>query len=418
MSLDEESPDMKIAFIVTEFPALSETFVLNQITGLLDLGHDIEIFAERRSNEVKVHSDVETYDLMKRAHYFFDDTVTHNRINRFFKAIYLITKYFCKAPLQILRSLNLFKYKTDSLSLFLLYATVSFLDSEFDIINCHFGPNGIAGINLKEIGIKGKVVTVFHGIDMSRYVSEKGNKVYEKLFLECDLCMPISDYWKKKLVEMGCAEDRIKVHRMGIDLSKFKFSEKRLLPEETIKILSIGRLVEKKGHEYSIRAVAMVAAEYKNISYLIAGDGPLRNDLENLVSKLGVKDHIKFLGALNHDEILGLYEQSHIFSLPSITANNEKEGIPVVLMEAMACGLPVISTYHSGIPEIIIDGKSGLLVHERDVDVLTEKVKYLIEHPEAITEMGSYGRKFVEDNFNIRTLNQQLVDIYYNLIGV
>ena len=408
---------MKIAFIVTHFPALSETFILKQITGLLNLGHDVEIFAFNNPGEEKVHSDVEKYRLMERVHYFSDDTVAYNGIHYLFKAAHVIKNYFFKFPLKILKSLNVFQYKIDAPLFFLLYATSCFLDKKFDVINCHFGPNGIIGIKLKEIGIEGKIVTVFHGFDMSRYVSEKGNKVYDRLFLECDLCMPISDYWKKKLIEMGCSEDKIIVHRMGIDLDKFKFLKRKLLPGKTIKILSVGRLIEKKGYEFTIRAIANVIDRYKHITYYIAGDGPLRNKLEDLVSELGVKKYVKFLGALNQEEVLKFYEQAHVFVLSSITANNEKEGIPVVLMEAHASGLPVISTYHSGIPELVVDKKSGFLVPEKNIDSLAEKIEYFIDHPDVIPEMGSYGRKIVEDNFNIRKLNQQLVDIYSDLIG-
>ena len=104
-------------------------------------------------------------------------------------------------------------------------------------------------------------------------------------------------------------------------------------------------------------------------------------------------------------------------SLPSITASNgDQEGIPVVLMEAQATGLPIISTYHTGIPEVVIDGKSGFLVHEKDVDALAEKLEYLIKHPEIWPEMGRYGRKHVEEKYDIKKLNQQLVKIYQNLI--
>ena len=159
----------------------------------------------------------------------------------------------------------------------------------------------------------------------------------------------------------------------------------------------MGRLVEKKGHEYSIKAIAKAIINHKNIIYLIAGDGHLRNKLESLVSELGIKNHVKFLGAVEQEEALKLYQQAHIFILPSVTSSNgDQEGIPVVLMEAQSAGLPVISTYHSGIPEAVIDGKSGFLVPEKDVNALAQKMEYLIEHPEVWPEMGRCGREFVE----------------------
>ncbi|MBA7689291.1 GDP-mannose-dependent alpha-(1-6)-phosphatidylinositol monomannoside mannosyltransferase [subsurface metagenome] len=130
-----------------------------------------------------------------------------------------------------------------------------------------------------------------------------------------------------------------------------------------------------------------------------------------------IKNYVKILGAVEQDEILKLYQQAHIFVLPSVTASNgDQEGIPVVLMEAQAVGLPIISTYHSGIPEVIMDGKSGFLVPEKDVNALADRLDYLIEHPEIWSEMGRCGRNFVEEKYDIKKLNQQLVEIYQNLI--
>lgn len=404
---------MKIAIIVSGFPTLSETFILNQITGLLDMGHDVEIFAQFNPKERKVHPAVEKHRLMKRVHYF---NIPQNKIIRILKAISLIIINFHKNPIKILKSLNIFKYGREALSLRLLYLIILFLDKEFDIIHCHFGPNGILGVQLKGIGVKGKIITTFHGYDMSTFISNKGSNVYKDLFLNGDLFLPISDYWKGKLVKLNCDEKKIIVHRMGINLEKFKYSERKIQPGEPIKILTVGRLVEKKGHEYLIKAIAKVITNHTNITYTSAGDGPLRNKLESLVSEMGIKNYVKILGAVEQDEILKLYQQAHIFVLPSVTASNgDQEGIPVVLMEAQAVGLPIISTYHSGIPEVIMDSKSGFLVPEKDVNALADKLEYLIKHPELWLELGRCGKDFVKEKYDIKRLNQRLVEIYESL---
>jgi colanic acid/amylovoran biosynthesis glycosyltransferase len=406
---------MKIAFIVSRFPALSETFILNQITGLLDMGHDVEIFAEHKSEDRKMHPDIEKYRLEERTYY---SNIPPNRFIRFLKAIYLVVVNFHRSPLKILKSLNIFNYGRSALSLRLFYRMTTFLNTNFDMIHCHFGPNGIIGVYLKKIGVKGKIVTTFHGYDMSAVISSEDGDVYKKLFLYGDLFLPISDYWGKKLKELSCDEKKIIVHRMGINIEKFKYSERKIQLGETVKILTIGRLVEKKGHGYAIKAIAKVVAKHENIIFNIAGDGDLRNKLESLVSELEIKKYVKFLGKVEQNEVLELYRQSHFFILSSVTANNgDQEGIPVVLMEAQAIGLPVISTYHSGIPEVVIDGKSGFLVHEKDVDALAEKIEYLIEHPELWSEIGREGRKFVEERYDIKKLNQKLVEIYQALVG-
>jgi len=176
----------------------------------------------------------------------------------------------------------------------------------------------------------------------------------------------------------------------------------------------VGRLVEKKGHEYSIRAIEKLVNCNFNVQLIIAGDGPLKNDLQNLVATLGIERNIQFCGSLVHSQIADLYRNSHIFILPSITADDgDMEGIPVVLMEAMAAGLPVVSTYHSGIPELIKDGQTGFLVPQKRVDVLADKLQYLVTHPETWPKMGTAGREYVQKNYDIKTLNQKLVQIYH-----
>ncbi len=411
-----EDAEMKIAFIVNNFPIVSQTFILNQITGLLDLGHDVEIFANFNPKERIVHPDVEKYHLMERVNYFDDMIlIPDSAIMRVLKAIYLIILNCHKKPLKILKALNVFKYGKEALSFRLFYLTVPFLDKDFDIIHCHFGPNGIVGAYLKELALDSKLITTFHGYDLSSFVLNNDRNIYNFLFSKGDLFMPISEHWKERLVEMGCDEKEIMVHHMGIDLEHFKFFERPIT--ENIKILSVGRLVEKKGHEYAIKAVAKVVSKHKTIIYQIAGDGPLKCELESLVTKLGIENYIKFLGNVVDDELLKLYRDSHIFALPSVTAGNgDQEGIPVVLMEAQATGLPVISTFHSGIPEVVADGKSGYLVPERDVDAMTKKLEYLVVHPEIWSEMGRAGRKFIEARYDVRKLNQQLVKRYKALL--
>jgi colanic acid/amylovoran biosynthesis glycosyltransferase len=401
---------MKIAFIVNSFPKLSETFILNQVTGLLDLGHEVEIFAFKKPNEKKVHPDVQKYDLLKRAHYI---TIPNNKIKRIFYSAHIVIKNFGKHPIIILSSLNFFKYKKRALSLSLLSVTTSFLNKKFDVIHCHFGSLGIWGAILKDIGIcDSKIVTSFHGYDMSRYILKNGRNAYDYLFKNGDLFLPISKYWKNKLIELGCDENKIFVYRMGIDINKFNYRERKN-NNKTVDIITIGRLVEKKGIEYGIRAVANIIREFPNIKYNIIGDGPLRSTLNNLIIDLGLKEKVQLLGSKAQGDVIGLLYGSDILLAPSVTAEDgDQEGIPVVLMEAMATGLPIISTKHTGIPELVLDGDSGLLVNEKDVESIGDKLKYLIVNPEKRITMGIVGRKIIEKSYNIDILKKQLSNIY------
>ena len=405
---------MKIAFIVSRFPSLSQTFILNQITGLIDRGHEVDIYATKPDSNPKVHPDVTKYNLLARTYYFHDMSQDKFQFRK--DIIGLLTKFYYRKPENLLKAGALIKHKANTK---IFSAIIPFLDKRpYDIIHCHFGPNGIFGVMLRDVGITGgKVVTTFHGQDISAYVKKYGNNVYDTLFRKGDLFLPISERWRNKLVELGCNKQKIVVHRMGIDTRRFSFSPRKLSEDNIVRFLTICRFVEKKGVDYAIRAVAQVLRKYPNIEYNIAGDGPLKNRMEDLVGELNIANKVKLLGWKQQEEIVTLLNDADILIAPSITGNDgDQEGIPVVLMEALAQGIPVLSTQHSGIPEVVQDGKSGFLVPERDVDALAEKLVFFIEHPESWTKMGQAGREYVEKCYNIDTLNDKLVDLYQHLI--
>jgi colanic acid/amylovoran biosynthesis glycosyltransferase len=413
---------MRIAFIVPEFPSLSQTFVLNQITGLMDLGHDIEIFAYRGVNDAKIHHDVFKYRLLERTQYYGDAHlgIPKNRLLRILKGIALSAKSIWIKPTTVLNSLNIIKQRRQALTFRLLFRMMPFMQKDpYDIIHCHFGPVGNHILRLKEMGaITGKLITTFHGYDISTYLEDKDARIYEDLFSEGDLFLPISRRWKQKLIELGCKEDKIKVHRMGVDLSKFQLCTRSISKNKTVNILTVARLVEKKGIEYGIMAVAKLLKNYPDVVYRIAGDGPLREELEDLIHHLKVDENVHLLGPAEQHEIVDLMINSDILLAPSVTAKDgDQEGIPVVLMEAFATGLPIISTYHSGIPELVQDGISGFLVSERDIEGLCEKLIDLISKSELRLEMGLAGRKCVEAEYDIVKLNDSLAKTYEWLLA-
>jgi len=405
---------MKIAFIVGAFPTLSETFILNQITGLLDLGHEVDIFANFNPNQGKVHPDVEAYRLMERTHYF---DMPANKLQRVLKAIGLLLVNFHKAPVKLLKALNVFGFGKDALSLRLLYALVAFLgrEQDYDIIHCHFGPNGNLGARLKQLGVQGKLVTTFHGYDI-RLGVEKGGSIYRQLFRSGDCFLAISDYNYNNLIHFGADPQKIVLHPVGIDLSKFPYRWRcaSVKHSNSIVILTTARLVREKGLQYGIRAIGKLLQWNPglHLKYHIIGGGPLEEQLKRLVEELNLGKVVQFLGPMGQAEVVREMLQVHLFLLPSVA-----EALPVTLMEAQAVGLPVVATSVGGTSEAIIDGKSGFLVPERDVDALAERLEYLIEHPELWPEMGRAGRRFVEEHYDIKKLNRRLVEIYEALLA-
>ncbi len=408
---------MKIAFIVEKFPALTETFVLNQAVGLIRRGHQVDIYA-RQTDDTPIHPDVLRYNLLE--HTYYSPSVPKNYVWRLLKAIGLAVKFRSSYKI-ILRSLNLFKYHRRAASLRLFYLVIPLLTSQaYDIIHCQFGMFGIEGVILREIGaIQGKLITSFRGYDISWYVKEYGDDVYEKLFFSGDFFLSNCQFFRNRAIKIGCDANKIVVHGSGIDCSRFAFQPRSFNNNGQIKIVTVGRLIEKKGIEYGIRGVAKVIEQYPNIDieYNIIGAGCLQNYLQELISSLNINGKINLLGQKNQQEIIEILNNSHIFIAPSVTAKDGNQDAPVnTLKEAMAMGLPVIATLHGGIPELVQDGISGFLVPERDADAIAEKVMYLIEHKGVWLEIGKAARSFVEEHYDINKLNDELVEIYQRVL--
>jgi colanic acid/amylovoran biosynthesis glycosyltransferase len=322
----------------------------------------------------------------------------------------------------LLRALNASKsQKQVESSLKLLYQVIPLLRqrTSYDIIHCHFGINAWKGSLLREIDAsQGKLITTYYGFDISWYIQTFGENIYKRLFDTGDLFLAISEVMKRRLTELGCDEKKIILHRLGIDCRKFFFKPRQLNADGQIRVVTIARLVEKKGVEYAIRAVAKLAHVNQNIKYNIIGDGLLREDLQRLIQELDAGETVKLLGWKQQQELVEILDNSHILLAPSVTGKDgNQEGTPVAIMEAMAMGLPILSTQHSGIPELIENGVSGFLVPERDVDALAEKLNYLIKHPEVWCQMGQAGRLYVEEYHDINKLNDRLVEIYQQLIN-
>lgn len=410
---------MRIAFVVGRFPVLSEAFILNQITGLIDRGHQVDIYAlEGFSHEEKFHPDVEKYGLLDRA--FYAPQIPDNYVWRSLKALGLLIRHAAKDPQMCIKALNIFKYGKRAASLRTLYTTIPFLQSQpYDIVHCQFGTYALQILGVHQIGaVQGKFISAFRGYDISWYVKEKGEDVYNELLEYADFFLTNCNFFRRRVIGLGCEPQKIVVHGSGINCSRFTFKPRSLPEDGRIRIATTGRLIEKKGIEYAIRAVAKLVKTYPNLEFNIIGDGYLRESFEQLIQELGVADTIKLLGWRQQQELIEILDRSHIFVAPSVTAADGNQDAPVnTLKEAMAMGLPVIGTFHGGIPELIEDGISGHLVPERDADAIATKLADLIEHAHNWPAMGQAGRKYVEQHYDMNQLNDELVEVYEQLIN-
>jgi colanic acid/amylovoran biosynthesis glycosyltransferase len=287
-----------------------------------------------------------------------------------------------------------------------------------DVVVAHFGHNGARVARLKKWNLLNPpVVTIFHGYDVGVPIREGALSRYHDLFGHGALCLTVNDFFRRVLIEAGAPESRVAVHHMGIDISDISY-EWKSWRQAPLQLITVCRLAEKKGVEFALRALALLAAAEPDVDwrYTVIGDGPLRGSLEELSSRLGLAERVSFLGSLPHGEVKQWLRRSHAFVLPSVTASNgDIEGIPVALMEAMAAGLTVVSTYHSGIPELLEDQKTGFLAPERDIETLSARLAWVARNPEACEEIAMAARAKVEADFDAEALDDDFAGIVARL---
>lgn len=362
---------LRILFMVDNFPNFDQPFILDQIAGVIDRGHDVYIAAKSKVRNSIIPDVVHHYNLMER------------------------TLFFGKAnPLKILKN----------------HVKIPHINT-FDVICCQFGNVGADVIRFKhEAGddIPVKVVTCWRGALKEATMQPYA---YVALFKRGDLFLPVCEFLKKDLIALGCNENKIRVSYVGIDYDRYS-CDREMQVKSIINLMSICRLVEKKGIEYAIRAVASVVNLYPHVHYTIIGDGPLKNDLEALVVRLNMQAYIHFIGNQPHEKISDLLSSADIFLSPSVTtADGNQEGIANSLKEAIASGALVVGTDHAGTNELVYDGISGFLVPERDSTALQQKICYLIAHPEIWDTMRTFGRQIVQERFCLAKSIDQFIAI-------
>jgi len=405
---------MRIAFFVSLFPSVSETFILNQVVGLLERGHEVYIYADYPPEPLtKIHADVERFRLLDRTQYRVHPPVAWPARVR--SAASLVMRWGWRNPRATLDSFNVLRHGRMALDLRLLHEQLPPRQVEdYDVIHSHFGPNGNRALNMREGGfIRGPIITTFYGYDANLLPRIYGAGLYERLFNHGELFTVGSEFLRNRILSLGAPENRIAKLPMGADVGRYRFIERRKSDDGGFRLLTVARLVEVKGIEYAIRAVGLARNKCSGLRYTIAGEGPLRRGLQQLTTELGLADTVEFLGAVSQEEGLRLYDAAHAFVLPSIATDfGEEEGQPIVLAEAQASGLPIIATAIGGIPESIREGESRFLVPPRNPEAMASAMIRLADHPEAWSAMGRAGRAHVEKLFNLEKLHDQLVDIY------
>ncbi|MEL7213959.1 MAG: glycosyltransferase [Pseudomonadota bacterium] len=375
---------MKICFCVSGFPLLSQTFVTTQVLYAVRQGHEVTVACKSYDPDLPLADDVK--ELLKKVRI----VIWPRPIPRPFR---LLPDQFI-AQVEARWARRIWRQNIDA-----------------DVVIAHFGFRGRAVARAQQDwDERPPLITVFHGRDVSFEDQRSKLALYHELFREGDLHLTVNQPFADLLIKRGAPTGRVQTHHLGIPTAHYTFAPSQRGP--VLRLISVCRLVEKKGLRIAIEALALLRQRHPDLAfeYIIGGDGPLEEDLRAQVTAAGLDAQITFAGPLAHEDTLRQIAQADALLLPSVTASDgDQEGIPVTLMEAMALGTPVCTTRHSGIPELVTHNETGLLSDEADAATLCTNIAALAQDPDLALRLSRAARHKVEQAFNEDIQNAQLL---------
>ncbi len=347
---------------------------------------------------------------------FFEDKQTH-KIIRF--------PYFFPLSLQklcygfgIVKNIQQNKFLILQIPFFLVAEFVSLLiisyKESFNLIHAHWIiPQGVIAYLCKKIlGIP--YIVSIHGSDIHAFNNVLFRRMYKIVLRNADFVTANSK--KTAMVASQIVKKDIEIIPMGVDLDvfhsnkiKIKYSNKK----KNIKILFVGRLIDLKGVNFLLEAVSRVKLKYPEIILSIIGDGPEYRNLKNIVNELKLQKHVNFLGTIPNHMLPDVYRSSDVFVIPSIiNENGETEGLGTVALEAMACGVPVIGSNVGGIPDIIKDRITGLLVEEKNGKAIADSIFEILENKVLRDDLCQNAHKFIVERFSWDVVSDRFIELY------
>jgi len=379
----------------------SSTWVLNQVIGLQNLGYSPLVLSPTPINPLR--------RVLKQKFHYYDKP--SNQIETY-KDTHVKRPPYLKFPLNKFK-----KFTIERLS----NTIIKHGDLPgIKMIHAHFGQNGVAALPLKE-KLKVPMITSFYGYDSGR-LGRLFKPYYSELIKKGDLFLALSNDMKQDLIKLGFPEHKIIIHRLGIDLDKFTSAFE---PNETFTILTVARFTETKGIHYVLKALHLFFKIYpdekQRINYTIVGGGYYESNIKELIERLDLKHNVCIIDNLSvpngREIVLSEMKKCNLFALCSSTPKSGgKEGTPVVLMEAQACGKPCISTFHAGIPEVVINNKTGILVNEHSPEEITKAITQLYFDKKKRDHFGNNARTHIHSFYNQKLQMIALKQIYENLL--
>jgi colanic acid/amylovoran biosynthesis glycosyltransferase len=389
---------LRIGYITSRFPHLTETFILTEILTLQELGGDVQLFSVRPPDitDSLIHADAQplisktVYSpyLLSRSLWAAHKYFAGRAPKRYFQTILDLTKHNAPNPFALAKAWLIFP-KAVYFAKLAEEHTVQHLHASFSSL-----PATAAWIMGRLTGLPYSFAA--RAVDIFGATPQLKNVMLAEKLRAASFVIAIHEYGRQYLLERYGQHyaDKISVIHSSIDTMKFHpRSRDRENKEGQVRILSVGRLIEKKGYPYLVQACRLLTDRSYHFRCDIVGGGREGSALRALIDREGLQEVVFLRGWITQEKLIGLYDDADIFVSPSVVARNgDRDGIPVALMEALAMEKPAISTRVSGIPELIADGLTGLLVEQRDAVALAEAMERLILKPDLRVSLAKRGR--------------------------
>lgn len=413
---------LNIAVVVGSFPELSETFILNQITDLIDKGHNVKIFSYKKGNQAIMHQAVTDYQLLNNTTFYPD--FPGSLLQRWKECLRSLTSNRKKIPFnKLVRIFNPFGNFRNVLNVRSFYNASWFLGKgDFDIFHVHFANKAtlIAELMDKKIIEGARLVTSFHGYDIIPAKVNDYRKQYNLVFKWSAAITSNSPFTSELIAKANADTRKVFLLPEGLRTNQYKLNAPRNGSKNTIDILFCGRLVEFKAPDLAVEIIRVLVQERKchHIKLFMIGLGPLQNKVEALIKEYGLQDHILLCGGRKQQEVIQLMNQADIFLLPGVhqAADGRAENQGLVIQEAQALELPVVVSDAGGMKYGLIENETGFVVKEKDVQGFADKLELLINNRELRNKMGIAGREFVKKNFDTVVLGSRLEKIYSDIL--
>ncbi len=290
-------------------------------------------------------------------------------------------------------------------------------EKKADILHVHFGYHGLKSIGLKK-KLKIPMVCSFYGDDAFSWIQKEWyKKKIVHLFNEADRILVLGEYMKSWLMKLGCPEEKIRIHHLGVNLKEIRFEERIYSKDKPFNFLIASSFVPKKGVDIALRALSEIGDRIEYKVHIIGG-GELESEIHGLVKELKMDEKVKFYGYQPYKIFQDLSYKCDAFLSASRTGEaNQKEGTPMALVDVMATGLPVVSTFHSDIPEIVLDGETGYLAKENDVEDFARAILAFVGDFKNNRDLTKKARKHIEENFNAEIQTLKLEKIYSEVLN-